>query len=193
GAYDVFREGDEGEAARKKFCEADIETILSRAVVVDHSKGGAEDGAPSNSFSKASFVAAPMDAGDTRVDVDAEDFWTKTIGLTVPEEKKEELGHRAARAGKKKYTADSESSSEEESEDEEYAANSQSEEDESSGDEFAQVPKKAVVLKGTHLSSLNVNAEASKERSQSLAAHAWCAGERLLGPHVPVAEDSEDD
>lgn len=34
--------------------------------------------------------------------------------------------------------------------------------DESSGDEFAQVPKKAVVLKGTHLSSLNVNTEASK-------------------------------
>lgn len=33
GAYDVFREGEEGEAARKKFCEADIETILSRAVV----------------------------------------------------------------------------------------------------------------------------------------------------------------
>ncbi|CAM9497967.1 unnamed protein product, partial [Ectocarpus sp. 13 AM-2016] len=193
GAYDVFREGDEGEAARKKFCEADIETILSRAVVVDHSKGGAEDGAPSNSFSKASFVAAPMDAGDTRVDVDAEDFWTKTIGLTVPEEKKEELGHRAARAGKKKYTADGESSSEEESEDEEYAANSQSEEDESSGDEFAQAPKKAVVLKGTHLSSLNVNTEASKERSQSLAAQAWCAGERLLGPHVPVADDSDDD
>ncbi|CAN0188476.1 unnamed protein product [Ectocarpus sp. 6 AP-2014] len=193
GAYDVFREGDEGEAARKKFCEADIETILSRAVVVDHSKGGAEDGAPSNSFSKASFVATPMDAGDTRVDVDAEDFWTKTIGLTVPEEKKEELGHRAARAGKKKYTADSESGSEEESEDEEYAANSQSEEDESSGDEFAQVPKKAVVLKGTHLSSLNVNTEASKERSKSLAAQAWCAGERLLGPHVPVADDSDDD
>lgn len=35
---------------------------------------------------------------------------------------------RAARAGKKKYTADSASSSEEESEDEEYAVNSQSEE-----------------------------------------------------------------
>lgn len=35
---------------------------------------------------------------------------------------------RAARAGKKKYTADSEGSSEEESEDEEYAANSESEE-----------------------------------------------------------------
>lgn len=33
GAYDVFREGEEGEDARKKFCEADIETILSRAVV----------------------------------------------------------------------------------------------------------------------------------------------------------------
>ncbi|CAB1114982.1 unnamed protein product [Ectocarpus sp. CCAP 1310/34] len=90
-------------------------------------------------------------------------------------------------------TTDSESSSEEESEDEAYVPNPQSEEDESSGDEFAQVPEKAVVLKGTHLSSLNVNTEASKERSQSLAAQAWCAGERLLGPHVPVADDSDDD
>ncbi|CAN0462881.1 unnamed protein product, partial [Ectocarpus sp. 12 AP-2014] len=196
GAYDVFREGDEGEAARKKFCEADIETILSRAVVVDHSKGGAEDGAPSNSFSKASFVAAPMDAGDTRVSRKRHTFRTRlAIGLTVPEEKKEELGHRAARAGKKKYTADSENSSEEESEDEEYADSSQSEEVcvFLIGDEFAQVPKKAVVLKGTRLSSLNVNTEASKERSQSLAAQTWCAGERLLGPHVPVADDSDDD
>lgn len=32
-----------------------------------------------------------------------------------------------------------------------------------------------------------------RERSQSLAAQAWCAGERLLGPHVPVADDSDDD
>lgn len=33
GAYDVFKEGKEGEEAGKKFCEDDIESILSRAVV----------------------------------------------------------------------------------------------------------------------------------------------------------------
>ncbi|CAN0317306.1 unnamed protein product, partial [Hapterophycus canaliculatus] len=31
GAYDVFKEGKEGETAAKKFCEDDIESILSRA------------------------------------------------------------------------------------------------------------------------------------------------------------------
>lgn len=33
GAYDVFKEGKEGESAAKKFCEDDIESILSRAMV----------------------------------------------------------------------------------------------------------------------------------------------------------------
>lgn len=33
GAYDVFKEGKEGEEAGKKFCEDDIESILSRAKV----------------------------------------------------------------------------------------------------------------------------------------------------------------
>lgn len=33
GAYDVFKEGKEGEAAAKQFCEDDIESILSRAKV----------------------------------------------------------------------------------------------------------------------------------------------------------------
>ncbi|CAM9604322.1 unnamed protein product [Ectocarpus sp. 4 AP-2014] len=190
GAYDVFREGDEGKAARKKFCEADIETILSRAMVVDHSKGGAEDGAPSNSFSKASFSPIPWMLGTCEWTWMPRTFGRRPWGWTVPEEKEEELGHRAARADKKKYTADSASSSEQENEDEEYAVNSQSEEDESSGDEFAQVPKKAVALKGTHLSSLNVNTEASK------TLHAGSRHGRLRSSRnvtLGVADDSDDD
>ncbi|CAN0421231.1 unnamed protein product, partial [Discosporangium mesarthrocarpum] len=31
GAYDIFREGKEGEEASKKFCEDSIDAILSRA------------------------------------------------------------------------------------------------------------------------------------------------------------------
>lgn len=33
GAYDVFKEGKDGEETAKKFCEDDIESILSRAKV----------------------------------------------------------------------------------------------------------------------------------------------------------------
>ncbi|CAN0355492.1 unnamed protein product, partial [Laminaria digitata] len=33
GAYDVFKEGKEGEAAGKQFCEDSIDAILSRAKV----------------------------------------------------------------------------------------------------------------------------------------------------------------
>ena len=33
GAYDVFREGEEGAEAGRKFCEDSIDAILSRATV----------------------------------------------------------------------------------------------------------------------------------------------------------------
>ncbi len=39
GAYDVFKEGKEGEEASKKFCEDDIESILSRAKVKERRTG----------------------------------------------------------------------------------------------------------------------------------------------------------
>ena len=34
GAYDVFKEGEKGEAAGKQFCEDSIDAILSRAKVM---------------------------------------------------------------------------------------------------------------------------------------------------------------
>lgn len=33
GAYDVFKEGEEGQKAGKQFCEDSIDAILSRAMV----------------------------------------------------------------------------------------------------------------------------------------------------------------
>lgn len=40
GAYDVFKEGKEGEAAGKQFCEDSIDAILSRAMVRERAQQG---------------------------------------------------------------------------------------------------------------------------------------------------------
>ncbi|CAN0401975.1 unnamed protein product, partial [Phaeothamnion confervicola] len=58
GAFDVFKEEREGLAAdaSKAFCEADLDSILSRAKHIVHD--GTGGGAASNTFSKASFVSA---------------------------------------------------------------------------------------------------------------------------------------
>lgn len=105
GAYDVFKDGKEGDAA-KKFCEDSIDAILSRAKVINHAIDGVAEGKPTNSFSKASFVATDA---DEKVDVNDPEFWTKCVGLTVPDVQEEKLGRRAARGGKKEYKAVSDS------------------------------------------------------------------------------------
>jgi hypothetical protein len=76
GAYDLFREEREGlsDAASKKFGEEDIESILNRAVMIQHeNKNG---NAMSSNFAKATFASADAD----EVDIADPDFWKKTVG-----------------------------------------------------------------------------------------------------------------
>ena len=84
GAYDVFREEDEGET--RAFEEADIDAILERSTTKVSYDGAKSGGAASalSSFSKASFVA--LEDGQEEVDLDDPDFWKKAIGLDAPAE-----------------------------------------------------------------------------------------------------------
>ena len=83
GAYDIFREEKDGQSIEEsnKFCEADIDQILSRSAVVIHDgkKSGAMS-ASAASFSKASFVVSGGATND--VAIDDPDFWTKVVGLS---------------------------------------------------------------------------------------------------------------
>ena len=83
GAYDIFREEKEGQSIEEsnKFCEADIDQILSRSAVIIHDgkKSGAMQ-ASATSFSKASFVVSGGATND--VAIDDPDFWTKVVGLS---------------------------------------------------------------------------------------------------------------
>ncbi|KAG5191194.1 P-loop containing nucleoside triphosphate hydrolase protein [Tribonema minus] len=64
GAYDAFKEGEDGMEASRKFCESDIDVILQRS-----------QASSTLNFSKASFVADGE--GGEPVDLDDPDFWTK--------------------------------------------------------------------------------------------------------------------
>jgi len=76
GAYDVFREDDDGEA--EKFMEKDIDQLLEHnsKTVTYGASATSSLGSGLGSFSKASFVA---DTGDGAKDVDISDpdFWSK--------------------------------------------------------------------------------------------------------------------
>eukprot|EP00004_Rigifila_ramosa_P023592 TRINITY_DN6646_c0_g1_i1.p1 TRINITY_DN6646_c0_g1~~TRINITY_DN6646_c0_g1_i1.p1 ORF type:complete len:1934 (+),score=399.24 TRINITY_DN6646_c0_g1_i1:667-5802(+) len=76
GAYHLM--DDDNEAATK-FCEADIDTILSRSKVVVQESGAttAEDNALS-SFSKASFVPV-AEEGEKHIDLNDPHFWQKIL------------------------------------------------------------------------------------------------------------------
>lgn len=85
GAYDVFRDDDDGE--NEKFMETDIDQLLaesSKKVTYGASSTNSL-GSGLGSFSKASFVANTED-GAKDVDLDDPDFWAKAIGLEVPDE-----------------------------------------------------------------------------------------------------------
>ena len=86
GAYDIFREEQEGnsEKASRLFCEASIDSILERSMVVTHGGEGVQK--PTANFSKASFVAT----GGNSLDVNDPDFWTKIVGLNAVEDDVEE-------------------------------------------------------------------------------------------------------
>jgi hypothetical protein len=90
GAYDVFRDDDDGEA--EKFMETDIDQLLERSartVTYDPKESQGLSGGL-GSFSKASFVADTGD-GEKDVDLDDPDFWSKAIGLEAPVETPEEI------------------------------------------------------------------------------------------------------
>jgi len=90
GAYDVFRDDDDGEA--EKFMETDIDQLLERSskkVTYDASATSSLGSSGLGSFSKASFVASTGD-GEKDVDLDDPDFWKKAVGLDAPEEITEE-------------------------------------------------------------------------------------------------------
>ena len=80
GAYDLFREEREGtsDAKSKQFGEEDIESILQKAVHIEHeskSKNGF-----SSKFSVATFASAHA---DSTVDVEDPEFWAKTVGVAA--------------------------------------------------------------------------------------------------------------
>ncbi|CAM9125272.1 unnamed protein product, partial [Chrysoparadoxa australica] len=105
GAHDVFREEEEGASAElsKKFCEEDIDSILGRAAVIKHASAK-DAGGTKNLFSTATFVSG-KDGEENQVDVNDPDFWSKVVGLTLPEEKDQQLGRRIAATGSKQYAA----------------------------------------------------------------------------------------
>ena len=81
GAYDVFRDDDDGEA--QKFMETDIDQLLersSRTVTYGNTDSSMNSGL--GSFSKASFVTSDADGKD--IDLDDPDFWEKAVGLNAP-------------------------------------------------------------------------------------------------------------
>ena len=87
GAYDMFREEQEGAAQKKSedFMELDIDTILERwSTKVVHENTGTGSKAAGGTFSKASFSNRDSTNGasgvDQDVDIDDPDFWTKMVG-----------------------------------------------------------------------------------------------------------------
>jgi len=98
GAYDIFNEA-EGADKAQEFAEDDIDSILSRATVVNHDNG--VSGATGGALSKASFVAK---AEKDDVDLDDPEFWSKVVGTGPTEDAKPAvLKERSARFGAKSY------------------------------------------------------------------------------------------
>ena len=62
--------------------------VYGQVIVHDKGKAG---GGPSNSFSKATFVAQGEGATAT-VELNDPDFWTKVVGLSMPEVEEIKLG-----------------------------------------------------------------------------------------------------
>jgi hypothetical protein len=80
GAYDLFKEEREGtsEANAKKFGEEDIDSILQKAVVIQHESK--QTSGLSSKFSVATFAS---NNADSEVDVEDPEFWAKTVGLAA--------------------------------------------------------------------------------------------------------------
>ena len=87
GAYDIFREEQEGnsEKSSQLFCDAGIDSILERSMVVTHGGDGVQK--PTANFSKASFVAT----GGNSLDVNDPDFWTKIVGLNTGDDDADDM------------------------------------------------------------------------------------------------------
>jgi hypothetical protein len=94
GAYDLFREDEEGKGTNDIFDEDDIDKILERASTVvryeraDENSGGAEAEAEAgtkdkkgSTFSKAFFSSSHA---DTDIDINAENFWELVLPGTTP-------------------------------------------------------------------------------------------------------------
>lgn len=90
GAYDIFKDEDDGEA--EKFMETDIDQLLEKSSkkVTYGAASTSSLGSGLGSFSKASFVAE-TDDGAKDVDLDDPDFWSKAVGLETPVETPEEI------------------------------------------------------------------------------------------------------
>jgi len=97
GAYDMFREEEEGNAEKEssEFIDQDIDTILERrSKTVVNENTGSNSNAAGGTFSKASFKAlAASDTNDgdgasnKEIDIDDPDFWKKMVGEAKFEEK----------------------------------------------------------------------------------------------------------
>jgi hypothetical protein len=83
GAYNIMQEDEESEAARRKFCEADIDELLAQGHKLQHGGASGAGGA----FSKATFSSEGA-AGEHKVDLHDPEFWSKLMP-----------GARAAAAG----------------------------------------------------------------------------------------------
>lgn len=95
GAYDLFREDEEGKGGNDIFGEDDIDKILERASTVvryeraeENNTGGDTEGAAGakdkkgSTFSKAFFSSSHA---DTDIDINAENFWELVLpGTTSP-------------------------------------------------------------------------------------------------------------
>lgn len=105
GAYDMFREEQEGAAEKEsnEFLNQDIDTILERrSTTLVHENTGTGSRAAGGKFSKASFNAASgikssHERDTTDVDIDDPDFWTKMVG-----EAKEEVDVGQIASGQKR-------------------------------------------------------------------------------------------
>jgi superfamily II DNA or RNA helicase len=101
GAYDIFREEKDGsgDLESKKFCEEDIDQILSRSTVIIHDDAQKKQ-LPNANFSKASFVQT---GSQCNVDVNDPDFWSKVVGLTLVEEVEENTRRRKCKSAVTNY------------------------------------------------------------------------------------------
>ena len=93
GAYDLFREDEEGKGGNDIFGEDDIDKILERASTVvryeraeENNTGGDTEGAAGakdkkgSTFSKAFFSSSHA---DTDIDINAENFWELVLPGTT--------------------------------------------------------------------------------------------------------------